>query len=254
MKVLKYTASLLFLAAVTLAALYFPRLYFQKYQYETVIEEIEQPSYAEFGSSKANLWQVFKMLQDTSYAETDIYAHKSAQTEADREIETGYIKMVQRVFKKYIKLVEEGIKEEYYEGEQRVISEETIENDILRGWMEDWIIGEKNWQVDKVTLLNLANIFSGELINIQLYVISFEIPNNDIHMDICFSPDTEIFYSIYVMDERYFFEKGMDERPWNLYVYYKKNGEPEEILDKYWSELINTYAIGHELFVEFFKF
>jgi len=252
MKVLKYIVSVFLLAAVTLAALYFPNFYFQKYQYETVIEEMEQHSYEEIGSSKANLWQVSKMLEDMSYKETSVYTHRSGKIEVDREIEMGYKKMVQKVFEKYMNLVEEDIKEEHGKGEQEIISEGAPWN-VFQSWMKNWINEEKDWQVNEATLFDLADVFSGELINIQLYGISFEIPEQNISMDICFSPDTEIFYMIHVEDERFLFETETDELSWELYAYYKKQGESDSILEKFWNEMMNVQVFANELYIGFFK-
>lgn len=254
MKIVKYMISVLFLTAATLAALYFPRFYFQKYQYETVIEEMEQPSYAEFSSNRANVWQIAKMLSDESYIETNIYTQKELpeKTEADKELETKYIKMVQRVLKKYIEPTKEDTKD-IKEGDYEEIPDIGMQNSIFQIWVEDWLKNEPEYQIYNVTLLNLASIFSGELINISLYIVSFEMPYQEVSMEICFSPDTEVFYAVHIRDERYYFMEDTDILFWNLDDYYKKNNEPEDALEKYKNELLTINSFEHELFIGVIK-
>lgn len=258
MKILKYIASVFVLTAATLMALYFPSVYFEKYEYETVIEEMEQHSY-EGLNSKANILQISKMMKDESYEKTVIYEHKIEKTEADREIEAGYIKIVQSIFEKYINCVEEGIKE----GVDRIESElrRTEWHNMLQNWMLDWIKEKEDWEVDEVLLFNLANIFSGELIYTQLCNIFLTIPNQNTSMEIYFSPDTQVFYAIYIIDNRSPFEKKIEEipageieeMPFELYIYYKKQGEPDEILEQCLYNLTNSYMLENEFCINIFK-
>jgi len=264
MKVLKYIASVFVLAAVTLAALYFPSIYFQKYEYETVIEKMEQHSYEE-PNNKANLWQISTMMKDIlSYQYTTIYGHKIEKTEADIEIETGYLKIIQNIFQKYITSVEEGIEEETDRMGNDLIRSEW--HDLFQSWMINWIEEKENWQIEEVRLYNLVDIFSGEFIHIQLYQIYLTMPELNNTLEICFSPDTQIFYTILISDYRYAFGKNIDEipsesesdpsmldpfelYPFELYIYYKKQGESEHLLEAYWKEMINVYTSEHTLFL-----
>ncbi len=244
MKVLKYIASVFVLAAATLAALYLPSIYFQKYEYETVIEEMEQHAY-EGPNNKASLWQISQMLKDLpSYKKESIYKHK-AETKAE-ELERGYLKIVRNIFEKYIKSVEEDME---YEGiiDEAELNTSELHN-MLRDWMTDWMKEEEYWQVDEVWLYNLVDVFSGELIYIQLYDMYLTLSDN-IHMEICFSPDTQIFYTIFIIDYRYIFEKNTDEIFLELYIYYKKQVELNDILEDYWKQLLNIETSENTLFV-----
>lgn len=37
--------------------------------------------------------------------------------------------------------------------------------------------------------------------------------------------------------------------PFELYIYYKKQGESEHLLEAYWKEMINVYTSEHTLFL-----
>lgn len=258
MKVLKYIVSVFVLAAVTLAAFYFPSLYSQKYEYETVIEELEQYSY-EKPDSKANLWQISTIMKDiASYQYTTIYRHKTEKTEADREIENGYLKIIQNIFQNYITSVEKGIEEETDKMGNHPVKSEW--HDMFQNWIINWIKEKEDWQIEEVHLYNLMDVFSGEFIHIQLYNIYLTMPKLNNKLEICFSPDTQIFYTILIYDDRYIFEKNINEipsesesdpsmlYPFELYIYYKKQEESEHLLEAYWTEMIHVYTSEHTLF------
>lgn len=214
MKVLKYISSIIFLAAVTFAALYLPGVYFQNYRYDMVIEDVEQHYYDELTSSKAEAWQVHQMIESNNYTVTEVYTRHSANEEQNKKMDGTYMEMIEGVFRKY--LDDTKVHESEAEAEHS--------GDItLKEYMEEWMKEEDIWQVEQVEILNLTDIFYSRIVNVQLYRMSLNIPDQNIFMNIWFHPDSNIFYRLALQDKRYLLENiDEDSVRWELYRYYSK--------------------------------
>ncbi len=121
-------------------------------------------------------------------------------------------------------------------------------HDMFQNWIINWIKEKEDWQIEEVHLYNLMDVFSGEFIHIQLYYIYLTMPKLNNTLEICFCPDTQIFYTILIYDDRYIFGKNINEIPFELYIYYKKQEESEHLLEAYWTEMIHVYTSEHTLF------
>lgn len=246
MKILKYITSVVFLAAVTLAALYFPKMYFQNYQHNMVIEDMEQHSYDALGGNQADSIQILDLLRNEKYQNTRLY---SKEEKKDEEMEAVYQKMIRQVFQKYLNLVEGEISEETdkwgytEEGKGEAIWNETYMSQF-RSWIYTVLKEDEEWQINHVTVLYLTDISSLGFVTAELYAVSFEISYHGI-VEILFNPDTEIFYGILILDDMYSFDESYDILYSELSTYYRRYEEPDSsIIDTYMMELMNMLVIN----------
>lgn len=241
MKRLKYFISIAVLAAVTFAVFCLPGIYFQNYRFGTVVEDMEQYSYDGLVSSNANAWQIYSMLNKGNYTGTEVYSRISSDEEQNKKMDAIYTEMVQGVFQKYLKIEEnsEGVSVE------SEVSNEDYGSMKLSDYIREWLMEKDEWQVENVQLFNLKNIFDSRVVNVSLYQMTLQLSSGEGFLNICFQPDAELFYEIYLTDERYPLE-FIDEKSLmdELYLYYHYSGEDGNTMsEKEWYQLQDILQI-----------
>ena len=195
MNKLKYILSICLMVIVTVGSVFLPGFYFDNYKYKDVLEDVNQ-EYAGLGSTSANSYQIYNMLEHGNYSETTIYQRARVENTSDEAVDDTYIPIVESALRNYS--IRTG------KNTDSIVD--------LYDYANNWVEESSQWQVNSVVLLNLSGMLNGKMVYVQLYDMDLQLKENEnIKMSMLVHSTERLFYEIKIMDERFKLELTDEE-------------------------------------------